>query len=61
MASDNYLLLFEFSLLVMLLCTFFPSLGFAAVRLSIVCVFVDVPNFLELEFCVGLSFCLGIG
>ena len=29
---------------------FFPSLGFAAVRSSIVCVFVHVANFLGLEF-----------
>ena len=49
----------------MLLCVFFPSLEFAAVRSSIVYVFVDEANFLGLEFfvstaCVRLGLWLGI-
>ena len=32
------------------MCACFPSLGFAGVKLSIACVFVDIANFLGVEF-----------
>ena len=56
MTNHCYLLLSLYSFLVMLIHhftvgdAFFPSLGFAAMRLSIVCGFVGEANFLGLEF-----------
>ena len=50
MISDCQFLLFLFLLVVVALCVHFFSLGFVVVRSSIVCVFVDVADFLALEF-----------
>ena len=36
--------------MVMLLCVFFPTLQFAAMKSAIICVFVTVANFLGLKF-----------
>ena len=38
-------------------CVYFPSFGFAGVRLFISCVFEDVVNLLDLEFFFPSIFC----